>query len=143
MGKTSGGKTSKVGRSSWVSRSSKPRDKREINAVTFVLGGVFAGFYVAAGLTMATVDAGEMRLLDERVTAIRQEREQYQRALYDAELDERAEKVAPIMEAIMGLDERAEALLGLELEFDANQEMVKEEAERLMNLSTEFSCGGE
>lgn len=130
--------SSRVSRSG---RSSKPRDKREIKAATLVLGGVFGGFYIAAGMTLATVNAGEMKVLDERAVAIKQERERSQRELYDAELSERAEKITPVLENTkLTVDERAKALQELNLEFSANQEMAKEEAERLTNLSTD--CGG-
>jgi hypothetical protein len=122
--------------------SSRPRDKREIKAITFILGGVFGGLYIAAALTMTAVNASEMKLAEERSAVFKQEREQFARELYDAELEERAEKIMPILEGgVMTYAERAEALQKLELEFVANQELASEEAERLTNLSA--TCGGE
>ncbi|MCL2002263.1 hypothetical protein FWG76_02555 [Candidatus Saccharibacteria bacterium] len=118
-----------------------PRDKREINTMTLVLGGVFVGLYIAAWLTMLTVNAGEMRVLEERAEATNQESEMFVRALFDAEFDERAEKIIPIIDdETMTLREQAEALRALDLGFDTNKEFAEEEAERLTNLSAD--CDG-
>jgi len=119
-------------------RVSKPRDKREIKAITLVLGGVFVVLYFVTWLTMTTVAAGETVVLEEQAVAIRQAREDYARELFDAEFYERAEKIMPIIESTtMSWKQQAEELRALELGFEMNQEFANEEAERLDNLSAD------
>lgn len=122
-------------------RVSRPRDAREIKAITFILGGVFGGLYIATWLTMVTVSADDNKIADEQSILVKLEREQYAKELADAEFDERAGKIMPIIDNVeMAYDKQAAALKALDLKFEANWEFANEEAERLTNLST--SCSG-
>jgi hypothetical protein len=90
---------------------------------------------------MVTVSADDNKIADEQSILVKLEREQYAKELADAEFDERAGKIMPIIDNVeMAYDKQAAALKALDLKFEANWEFANEEAERLTNLST--SCSG-
>ncbi|MDR0979996.1 MAG: hypothetical protein LBM12_02485 [Candidatus Nomurabacteria bacterium] len=135
------GKISKVGKIGSTGKA-QAAEKREIRALGFVLGGVFAGVYLAAGLTMFAVYADEAKITEEQAAVYQQEVARQNELLRDAELAERAEVLLPVMENLDLLPkERIAALGSLELKYEVNQELQAQEIARLQTMIS--SCGGE